>query len=342
MQDVRLDTNNGSFCPDKGKPEEQAIRDVIEALKIASKLNKAPNTLCEDTSGSTGNAPPADEMQSYARAVVALAQAREYVRQGKNAEAVDAVTRAFVPQSPFRLAEPERELAAASKAQAAIYAQEGQEKAALDAYRLANDLDPSLKLDPNEELRKVLVERGRELGGPAQTSVPGAEEALALGRARAVQGDAEQALAAFRQAVKLDPKLKLVPELEVALTQGRAYAQANRIDDAVTAMQRAIEISPTVQLAESELARSLKAQATTAFSQKGDYNEVLLSLRQAAEFDPASQAEIAQLCVDFGRQYAQQSQIDAALAAFRLANELDPNLKLVPEDEVARIQREQK
>ena len=97
-----------------------------------------------------------------------------------------------------------------------------------------------------------------------------------------------------------------------------------------------------MRLAEPELSRALKTRAFTAFSKKDDYTKVLLSLRQAVEFDPASGAEIARLCEDFGRQYAQQGQTDAALAAFRLANELDPNLKLVPEDEVARFQVEQK
>ncbi len=46
--------------------------------------------------------------------------------------------------------------------------------------------------------------------------------------------------------------------------------------------------------------------------------------------------------MDFGRQYAQQDQTEAALDALRLAVKLDPNLKLVPEDEVTRIQGEQK
>ena len=199
-----------------------------------------------------------------------------------------------------------------------IYASQGETQLALDAFRQVLALDPTQKLVPEEEVAQGLVDRGREL---------------------ARQGQVEAAKSILETADQLNPKLQLVPEIEIVLEVGHQSALAGRIDEAVAAMERAIEISPTLQLAEPELSRALKTQANNAFSQGHAYTKVLESLRQAAKYDATSGPEVVQFCVNFGQEYVRQGQIEAALAAFRLANTLDPNLQLMPEEEVQRIQK---
>ncbi len=89
------------------------------------------------------------------------------------------------------------------------------------------------------------------------------------------QGEDKEALATFREANELDPSLKLVPEAEIAWEQGREYVQQGRIDEAIAHLHEALKLDPSRQLAEPELARALKVRASTAFSQKADYNKVL-------------------------------------------------------------------
>ena len=78
------------------------------------------------------------------------------------------------------------------------------------------------------------------------------------------------------------------------------------------------------------MANAFKAQANTAFSDAQEYKKTLYYLNLAAEFDPASQTEIAQLSFIFGQQYDEEGNSEAASAAFDLANKLDPSLQPVP------------
>ena len=308
---------------------DEAAQSLENALRLDPRLSKEVT--------STLQLPPEAEV-AFAGAF--LDRGREFARQGSIKEATDDF-RWAVEFDPISRAEIVQLLQDYGRQ----HAEQCQTDAALAAFRQAAELDSSLKLPPEREVTDVLVRRSQQIGCQRQTPVPQVKEQLALGCVCAFQGMVQPALDAFRRAADLDPKLRLVPEDEVVkglVGGGLEHARAGRSNEAMAAIQRAKEISPTLQLVQPELAKVFKVRAYEAFSKPEGYAAVLDFLRQAAEFDPASQAEIAQLCVDFGRQYAQQSQIDAALAAFRLANELDPNLKLVPEDEVARIQREQK
>jgi tetratricopeptide (TPR) repeat protein len=73
-------------------------------------------------------------------------------------------------------------------------------------------------------------------------------------------GQVEDALAAFRQAVELDPTLELVPEEEVArLLVGVAeeHRYAGDYDEALAALRRAVELDPEIETREEvDLART--------------------------------------------------------------------------------------
>jgi tetratricopeptide (TPR) repeat protein len=307
-------------------------------------------------------------------ALLAFAQGREHARsENQYDEAVEAVTKAYklMPSLQPTEAEPDLSKAFRSRAEFAYpeqgfdvaleyldraleldpaskvevakvwrdigwrHAQECQFEEALAAFEQADEVDSSPVHNPDEELRKALMERSREPGDSFQTSVPEAQEAIAMGRVCAVQGDSEQeqALAAFTLAVELDPELKLVPKAEVALLRGQEFYRQGALDKAVDALQDAVEFSPNLPLAEPEMADAIRSFTNTAFSAGKDYNTVLKSLRLAAKLDPAGQSEIAQLCINFGKQYYQQGQTEEGDAALRLANELDPSLQLLPKNE---------
>lgn len=273
---------------------EEALNDLSQAVKLSPELRLVP------------------------KAVVALEQGRAFARQGKDQEALANFLQANEIDPLLKLV-PEAELAL----------QQGAEAAQLDNMdHAAERLQFALSHDPRllEELRSLL------------RLAPEVEEQLArtllnTGRSRVGPQSQDEALLLIRMANALNPALQVSPELEVALERVRGNARTGNVDSAMMALDRALEISPTLKFDEPELAGAFVALANTAFSEQQEYPKILDYLALAAKFNPASSAEVAQLCFNFGQQYDQQGQIEAAEAALRLANELDPSLQLLPKDD---------
>ena len=199
------------------------------------------------------------------------------------------------------------------------YVRLGRIDAALEALRDEVRLDPTLEWIPEEEVARLLVLRGQELG---------------LG------GKADRALAAFRQAIELDPSLRLDPEDELAqlhLERGLEAISRASFDEALTALTQAVELAPTLKLVAAEVVFEEAVGYFDEYGYLGQCEKQLALFRQAGEWDPTLETDAAGLLVELGERCATTEDYDGALAAFRQATEFDPSLDLVPEAEVARV-----
>jgi tetratricopeptide (TPR) repeat protein len=117
-----------------------------------------------------------------------------------------------------------------------------------------------------------------------------------------------EALASFRTALELDPKLALAHA-----NLGLALKDKGQADAALACCRTALELDPKLALAHANLGWALYS--------KGQVNEALASFRTALELDPKharAHGGLGAIFCDVKRDY------DAALASFRTALELDP------------------
>ena len=156
--------------------------------------------------------------------------------------------------------------------------------------------------------------------------------AAALGRNLALSGDTIEAIAAFAQAVSLDPTLELVPSLEartiaVASLLGASghlmasgdYDRADlRLQEAGAMAPESSTLAGAVQI--RELLRVGELLVTGDELARG-----LEMLRRAIEFDASLALSAAQIVVDRGLELAQRDSIEQALFAYAGAEELAPD-----------------
>ncbi|MBL1202440.1 MAG: hypothetical protein FWK04_26070 [Nostoc sp. GBBB01] len=204
---------------------------------------------------------------------------------------------------------------------------------AIAKFRQALELDPSLELEPEAEANRLaaqtLVEQGRELVAPeaetlrarAQTTIFSQEnyQVRRIVKNYCSDLDIDGAIAKFQQAKKFDSTLQLEPEVEAhrlaaqtLVEQGKRLAE-NQVDvrGAIAKFQQAKELDPNLELEPEVEAHRLAA---------------LTLVKQARELVSPSY-------------YYSDEDIDIAeaIAKFRQAKELDPNLELEPQAEAHRL-----
>jgi len=128
-----------------------------------------------------------------------------------------------------------------------------------------------------------------------------------LGVALFKQGKLDEAIAAFLQAIQLDPKY-----VAAYNNLGNALKEQGKLEDAIAAYRQVIQLDPKLAAGYSNLGIALKEQ--------GKLEEAIIAYRQAIELDPKYVAAYNNL----GVVLSDQGKLEEAIAAFRQAIELDP------------------
>ena len=121
-------------------------------------------------------------------------------------------------------------------------------------------------------------------------------------------GELDQAIAAFRQAIALNPKF---PDAYSNL--GGALNEKGDLDEAIAAFRQAIALNPNLPEAHGNLGSVLK--------NRGEPDETIAACRAALILKP----NYPEACVNLGAALKDKGELDAAIAAFRQAIVLNPN-----------------
>ena len=182
-------------------------------------------------------------------------------------------------------------------------------------YRRALALQPDYD-EARRNLDHVLGSLGEVLGEPGQ---PGGGRVAAepepvdgqahnnLGIALQAQGRLDQAVAAYRQAVALDPDLA-----EAHNNLGTALREQGRPDEAAACYRRAIELRPDYPEAHNNLGNALRAL--------GRLDEAIACLRRALALKP----DYPHAHNNLGIALQEQGLLDEAIASCRTAVALNP------------------
>jgi tetratricopeptide (TPR) repeat protein len=137
-------------------------------------------------------------------------------------------------------------------------------------------------------------------------SYPGAW--FSLGEAYRSQGKLDDAIAAFHEAIKLYPD---IPQAWLGL--GTAYGQQGKLDDAIAACRQAVKLKPEYPDAWNTLGLCYRDQ--------GNYNDAVPAFRQAIKLKPND----SKAWLGLGNIYIKQGKHDDAVTAFRQAIKLKPD-----------------
>ncbi len=128
-----------------------------------------------------------------------------------------------------------------------------------------------------------------------------------LGYALSAQKKLDEAVAAYRKAIELDPK-----NTDAYSGLGYALSAQNKLDEAVAVYRKAIELDPKYVYAYNGLGYALSAQ--------NKLDEAVAAYRKAIELDPKN----TYVYTNLGYALSAQNKLDEAVAAYRKAIELDP------------------
>jgi tetratricopeptide (TPR) repeat protein/tRNA A-37 threonylcarbamoyl transferase component Bud32 len=208
---------------------------------------------------------------------------------------------------------------------------QGDGKGAIACYRKAIALNPRLTL-AHMNLGTALLGRGdlkRALASYRQAlalvhinlrnawkggdgAIPGSHQALALahvniGIALLRKGDVDEALAAFRQALVLDPRFA-----QAHIGLGAALSRKGDVDGAIAACRQALVLDPRLAAAHGELGTILHG--------KGDVDGAIAEWRRAIALDP----KFAGAHVNLGNALLGQGEVIGAMAEYRRALAIRP------------------
>jgi tetratricopeptide (TPR) repeat protein len=130
-----------------------------------------------------------------------------------------------------------------------------------------------------------------------------------LGIVQHENGQVDDAIASYRKAIELDPKLT-----EAYNNLGTILADKGQVDEAIACFRKAIELEPKLTAAHNNLGRML--------ADKGQVEEAIASYHKAIELEP----KFATAHYNLGTMLADMGQVDEAIASYRKAIQLDPKL----------------
>jgi tetratricopeptide (TPR) repeat protein len=120
-------------------------------------------------------------------------------------------------------------------------------------------------------------------------------------------GNLEEAIAAYRNAIELNPDLSWSHH-----NLGEALAKLGKLEEAIVAYRSAIELNPDFSWSYHHLGDALDRQQ--------QWQEAVVAFRRAIELNPEHFGSYCGL----GQSLAKLGQLDEAIAAYRRASELDP------------------
>jgi predicted O-linked N-acetylglucosamine transferase (SPINDLY family) len=129
-----------------------------------------------------------------------------------------------------------------------------------------------------------------------------------LGNTLARQGKFTEAIAAYRQAICIDPNVAI---FHCGL--GDALIEQGNLDEAIVAYRQALRIDPKAAITHGSLGNALVVQ--------GKLDEAVAAYRQAISIEP----NVAKIHLALGSALARQFKLDEAVAAYRYAIDLEPN-----------------
>jgi tetratricopeptide (TPR) repeat protein len=187
---------------------------------------------------------------------------------------------------------------------------------ALSALHQALELDPTLELDPEQEVVRLL----RQI----------ADEYVDL-------GDAQRAVSVLEQAQELDPSLDFVPEEWVAWALvDRAPYQVGNYHELFALLTEAVELAPVVKAEAAEVLWEFVGD--NLYEDRISYEDAVAAIQQVVEWNPDYKTDGADPLFNLGQVYVDRGDYDQGLALLRQAAEWDSTLESSLRVEEARIQ----
>lgn len=143
---------------------------------------------------------------------------------------------------------------------------------------------------------------------PTATPTPSASDHAAQGNAYYDQGQFEEAVAEFEEALQLDPD-----DAETHYNLGLAYEALGKIDEAIAEYQEAIRLDPDLAEAHNGLGN--------AYSDQGRLDEAIAEYEEAIRLDP----DLADAHFNLGHAFMDQGEYEKALTAYQKAVRLEPD-----------------
>jgi tetratricopeptide (TPR) repeat protein len=129
-----------------------------------------------------------------------------------------------------------------------------------------------------------------------------------LGNALAGHGQVDEAIAQYRQALKIRPDY-----VEAHNNLGLALAGRGQVDEAIVHYRKALELKPDYQDAHNNLGLALAG--------RGQVDEAIAQYRKALEIKP----DFAVADINLGAALADRGQVDEAIVQYRKALEINPD-----------------
>jgi tetratricopeptide (TPR) repeat protein len=230
---------------------------------------------------------------------LAAAQAEEE-RKAKAAAETEASAKA---------AEQERLAAAKAAAEAEAKAKAEQaEQERLAAAKAAAEAEARRKSEEAERQRLAALRSEEERRKQAEAEARARYSTLmSQGHTAINNGDYDRAIAAFSDAMRLDPKNALA-----FTNRGVAYERKGDMDRAIADYSEAIRLDPNYALASSN--RGI------AYARKGDNDRAIADFNEAIRLDPKNVLAFANRGIAFGK----KGDTDRAIADYNEAIRLDP------------------
>jgi tetratricopeptide (TPR) repeat protein len=143
---------------------------------------------------------------------------------------------------------------------------------------------------------------------PTATPTPSASDHAAQGNAYYDQGQFEEAVAEFEEALQLDPD-----DAETHYNLGLAYKALGKVDEAIGEYQEAIRLDPDLAEAHNGLGN--------AYSDQGRLDAAIAEYEEAIRLDP----DLSDAHFNLGHALMDQGEYEKALTAYQEAIRLEPD-----------------
>jgi tetratricopeptide (TPR) repeat protein len=143
---------------------------------------------------------------------------------------------------------------------------------------------------------------------PAASPTPSASEHLNRGADYADQGQLDQAIAEYQEAIRLDPDYA-----EAHYNLGLAYHKQGKLDDAIAEYKEAIRIDPSMADAHVNLG--------VAYADQGKLDEAIAAYREALRINP----DLGDAHLNLGLAYHDQGRWDEAISEYKEVIRINPD-----------------
>ncbi|MBK4732746.1 hypothetical protein JJD41_23180, partial [Oxynema sp. CENA135] len=241
-------------------------------------------------------------------------QAEQLVQSGRFEEAIAKFDRAkqWDPKLTF---DSHQKAAPALVKQAQNLALQGKRHEAIAKFKEAQNLDPNLDLNPDTEEVETDAEIVANQFANQFAAVKKRGEATTL----ANEGNLDEAIATFKEAQNLDPDIDLIPYTQKVETDAEIVAKrfaADKKHEEGTKLVKEGQLDKAI--AKFKEAQNLNPDIDLIFDNSDEqYKQLEIAVRYLATIEKFKE----------GESLAEKGKIDEALALFKEAQNLDPNVE---------------